>query len=327
MQELDAPANQQTPEDCGMPMNSPMSTMPPIPAKPDIPPPSLSVNINAQGMDNIEDMMKLFQKVNPDMMPKIPEPMPSISPAPSIMSIKPELPPLKMLPDFDADNDKMPGGEKDIDEPKDVMIKMGDNGKDDEEGSQPGDLGASLDRDGDGDHDMDDHKLEKDSDDEPKKEASDEEEWEDGSLDQFVNTNDANFDAEYSDDWDQAEKDFVDRVKKAGHRVSDVNRDATPVIVAMDGNDFVAWYDFENTHGFIKPVDEAWENEPNPEEKDISYMVNKLAGGMNKSHGTYPKVAVGDNPMQKITRMGEDDLRSQIRAELQKRLAEAKGAK
>jgi hypothetical protein len=31
--------------------------------------------------------------------------------------------------------------------------------------------------------------------------------------------------------------------------------------------------------------------------------------------------------MQKITRMGEDDLRAQIRAELQKRLAEAKGAK
>jgi hypothetical protein len=72
---------------------------------------------------------------------------------------------------------------------------------------------------------------------------------------------------------------------------------------------------------------EAWDNEPNEEEKDIDYMVNKLAGGMNKSHGTYPKVSGGDNPMQKITRMGEDDLRAQIRAELQKRLAEAKGAK
>jgi hypothetical protein len=72
---------------------------------------------------------------------------------------------------------------------------------------------------------------------------------------------------------------------------------------------------------------EAWDNEPNPEEKDIDYMVNKLAGGMNKSHGTYPKVSGGDNPMQKITRMGEDDTRSKIRAELLKRLAEAKGAK
>jgi hypothetical protein len=58
------------------------------------------------------------------------------------MSIKPSMPPLKMLPDMDADNDEMPGGEKD-------------------KGSQPGGLGASLDRDNDGDHDMDDHDMEK----------------------------------------------------------------------------------------------------------------------------------------------------------------------
>jgi hypothetical protein len=95
----------------------------------------------------------------------------------------------------------------------------------------------------------------------------------------------------------------------------------------MDGDDFVAWFDFENTHGFVKPVDESWENEPNPEEKDIDYLVNKLAGGMNKGHGTYPKVADGDNPMQKIKSMESSDLRSQIRAELLRRLAEAKGAK
>ena len=47
-----------------------------------------------------------------------------------------------MLPDMDAGNDDMPGGEKD-------------------KGEQPGGLGASLDRDGDGDHDMKDHDLEK----------------------------------------------------------------------------------------------------------------------------------------------------------------------
>jgi len=241
MQELDRPANQPTAEECGMmPPASPMGMPPGMPPKPETPPPSMSVNLNAQGMDNIEQMMKLFQKVNPDMMPKI-DPMPSMAPPPSIMSIKPSLPPLKMLPDLDADNDDKIGGEKDMDEPKDVMIKMGGEDKEeDDEGSQPGGLGASLDRDGDGDHDMDDHDLEPD-DDEDKK--------------------------------------------------------------------------------------EAWVNEPEEEEKDIDYMVNKLAGGMNKSHGTYPKVSVGDNPMQKITRMGENDLRSQIRAELQKRLAETKGAK
>lgn len=53
-------------------------------------------------------------------------------------------------------------------------------------------------------------------------------------------------------------------------------------------------------------------------------MNNQLAGGMNRPKGTYPKVAGADNPMQKTEGM---DLRSQIRAELQQRLAEAKGAK
>jgi len=143
MRELDQPT---TEGGCGM--DSPM--MPPplsaVPPKPDVPPPSMSVNINAQGLDNIEDMMKLFQKVNPDMMgPKEPMPMPGLSPEPSILSIKPSLPPLKMLPDFDADNDDKIGGEKDHMEP------------DGDEGPEI----KGLDRDDDGDHDMKDHDLEK----------------------------------------------------------------------------------------------------------------------------------------------------------------------
>jgi hypothetical protein len=147
MQELDKPAvEQSTSEECGMPPPGmpPMGSM----GKPDIPPPSMSVNINAQGLDNIEDMMKLFTKVNPDMMPidkpSMP-PMPSLGMPPSIMSIKPELPPLKMLPDMDADNDDKPGGEMDLppDHDKDhMMIK-------------------TLDKDDDGDHDMDDHEKER----------------------------------------------------------------------------------------------------------------------------------------------------------------------
>lgn len=72
---------------------------------------------------------------------------------------------------------------------------------------------------------------------------------------------------------------------------------------------------------------QASTTEPDEQYKDPDYMLNKLAGGMNKPQGTYPKVAGGDNPMQKITRMEEDELRSQIRSELQRRLAEAKGAK
>ena len=247
MQELDRPAIEQPTEGCGMPpMGMPPAGMPP---KPDIPPPSMSVNLNAQGLENIEDMMRLFHKVNPDMMPRV-EPMPTLTPPTSIMSIKPEMPSLKMLPDFDADNDDKIGGEKrplsmmDLDKddegPKDMMIKM-DLDKDDD-APQPGELGKSLDRDGDGDHDMDDHDIETNNDDEEDKK-------------------------------------------------------------------------------------EAWDNEPNPEEKNVDYMVNKLAGGMNRSHKTYPKVADGDNPMQKVSRMEGEDLKAQIRAELRKRLAEAKGAK
>ena len=62
--------------------------------------------------------------------------------------------------------------------------------------------------------------------------------------------------------------------------------------------------------------------EPDPEYKDVDYMVNKISGGLGKKQGTYPKVAGGDNPMQKAEE--STDLVSQIRAELQARLAEAK---
>jgi hypothetical protein len=114
--------------------------MPPAPmgmdSKPDTPPPSMSVNINAQGMDDIGELMKLLTKVNPDMINQKDAPAAPMSMEPSITSIAPSLPPLKMLPDLDAGNDDMPGGEKDIE------IK-------------------GLDQDKDGDHDMDDHDMEK----------------------------------------------------------------------------------------------------------------------------------------------------------------------
>ena len=196
MRELDQPT---TEVGCGM--DAPMAPPPlsAVPPKSDVPPPSMSVNINAQGMENIEDMMKLFQKVNPDIMgPK--EPMPSMSMEPSIMSIKPSLPPLKMLPDMDADNDDKIGGEKD--------------------------------------------RMEPDGDEEDEK----------------------------------------------------------------------------------KSKEEEYANEPDTDIKDVDYMNNKLAGGMNRPKDTFPKVSDGDNPMKK-NRFESGDLRSQIRAELLQRLAEAKGAK
>jgi hypothetical protein len=122
-------------------------------AAPSAPEPSMSLNLNAQGMDNIENLMKLMTKVNPDMINQPATPAPSLSAMPSLMPPGPSISsigdlgnldkgPLKMLPDLDKDNDDMPGGEKDIE------IK-------------------GLDRDGDGDHDMGDHDMEKD-DSEPK---------------------------------------------------------------------------------------------------------------------------------------------------------------
>jgi hypothetical protein len=152
MQQLDQPAStveQITDEmGCGSPM--PPANDPPVA------PPSMSINLNAQGMDNIEDLMKLVTKVNPDMdKPPMP-PLPSLSPEPSIMSIKPSMPPLKMLPDFDLDNDNKPGGEMDSDYDKDGKL---DPHEKDHAAEKP--LLKSLDKDDDGDHDMDDHDVEK----------------------------------------------------------------------------------------------------------------------------------------------------------------------
>lgn len=242
MQELDttpAPVAQPVQsEECGMmPPMSPSSM-----SKPDTPPPSLSINMNAHGLDDIEAIMKLVSKVNPDMEKPSMPPLPTLGAEPSIMSIKPSLPPLKMLPDMDADNDDKVGGEMDSDDDaKSMIMKM-----DKDEGDQPAGLAQSLDRDGDGDHDMDDHDMEPGSDD--------------------------------------ADSDDEENKK------------------------------------------EAWANEPDTVEQDVDYMNNKLAGGMNKPKDTFPKVAGADNPMQKV-REDSDDLRSQIRAELQRRLAEAKGVK
>lgn len=216
MQELDQPAV----ENCGM--DTAMAP-PAIPPKPDTPPPSMSVNINAQGMENIEDMMKLFQKVNPDMMPKVPEPMPTLSMMPPMGP--PDIKPInKLLPDFDDQNDDMPGGEKDslpsMDLDKDDHVEP-----DGDEGPEP--------------------KMPSDNDGDTEKEKKEKEE-------EFANEPD--------------------------EEVSDVDS------VLMKGND------------------------------------------LHKAKGTYPKVAGGDNPMQKKQFEGTD-LRSQIRAELMRRLEEAKGAK
>jgi hypothetical protein len=272
MRELDQPAQAQVQEatpvgECGDPMMGQSSMgmmgnqMPPPPAHP-----SMSVNLNAQGMDNIESLMKLMTKVNPDMinqpMPKAieiePMGMPSLTPpGPSISSIGDlgdlDKGPLKMLPDLDKDEphdepdaDNM-GGPSDMD--ADNMPPMGDLDSDDGDDVTK----AMGDIDGDGDHDMDDHEAEKE---EP-----------------------------------EGEEPEDDEKKKEGF-----------------GN--------------------AVAGSPGSDYKDVDYMVNKLAGGMNKPKQSFSgKAYRGDNPMAAGAYESRDALRASIRSELQQRLAEAKGAK
>jgi len=232
MRDLDQP----TTEACG---DAPMSMPPAMDSQPPPTHPSMSVNLNAQGMDNIESLIKLMTKVNPDMInqPSKMMPMPSMTAMPSLSPPGPSISaigdlgnldagPLKMLPDLDMDE---PHDEPDADNMGGPSDMDSDNMPDDNVDKAHGD------QDGDGDHDMDDHDMEKDDD------------------------------------------------KK---------------------NEYA--------------------NEPDEQYKDIDYMVNKLAGGMNGPKGTYPKVAGGDNPMQRVEAV---DLRTSIRNELRDRLAEAKSDK
>lgn len=112
----------QTSEACGDPqMDMPTPGM----EKADTPEPTMSVNMNAQGMDNIAGMMDLFRKVNPDMSvgdkPEMPmNPMAGMDApmiklpidADGIDNEKPD------MPDMDAGNDDMPGGEEDKEDEK-----------------------------------------------------------------------------------------------------------------------------------------------------------------------------------------------------------------
>jgi hypothetical protein len=234
MRDLDQPTTQSMPatEACGdapMPMSMPPSMNDQAPPAH----PSMSVNLNAQGMDNIESLIKLITKVNPDMInqPAKMMPMPAMTAMPSLTPPGPSISaigdlgnldagPLKMLPDLDIDE---PHDEPDADN----MGGPSDNDSD----NMPGD-----------------NDLDKDS-------------------------------SDQGDDGDDSDMEKDDDKKN------------------------------------------EYANEPEEEYKDIDYMINKLAGGMNGPKGTYPKVAGGDNPMQRVEAV---DLRTSIRNELRNRLSEVK---
>ena len=239
MRDLDQPTTQSMPatEACGdapMPMSMPPSvnSQQPPPTHP-----SMSVNLNAQGMDNIESLIKLMTKVNPDMInqPSKMMPMPAMTSMPSLTPPGPSISaigdlgnldagPLKMLPDLDMDEPKGPSDRDSMNNPRDM-----------DSDDMPGD-----------------------------------------------------------DDLDKVSSDQDDQ---------------------------------DDDNGGMEKDDEKkneYANEPEEKYKDIDYMVNKLAGGMNGPKGTYPKVAGGDNPMQRVEAV---DLRTSIRNELRDRLAEAKSEK
>ena len=130
MQQLDQPAVESAPvvtDECGEMPPAPMGNMSSM-GKPDTPPPSMSVNLNAQGLDNIEELLSLIKAVNPDAekpaMPMGGMPHIEIEPMDKPEGGMPKLGglgnldsgPLKMLPDLDADNDDKVGGEKDHEE-------------------------------------------------------------------------------------------------------------------------------------------------------------------------------------------------------------------
>ena len=251
MVELDRPTTETTApivstEACGDPMGMtpPMTDQTPPPAHP-----SMSVNLNAQGMDNIESLMKLMTKVNPDMINQ-PQggmpPMPSLTPpGPSISSIGDlgnlDAGPLKMLPDMDKDHT-----EPDAD-------NMG---------------GPS---DNDADNKIDIVKLGK-----KEEESSDD------------------------DDEDDIKKDY-----QSGY-------DAVAKVLNPK-----RWGDTDKEEAFANSLDDS-----EPETMDIDAAIPN-GNDLHKQKSMHRAAAGGDNAM----RAEGTDLRAQIRAELQQRLAEAKGAK
>jgi hypothetical protein len=77
-------------------------------------------------------------------------------------------------------------------------------------------------------------------------------------------------------------------------------------------------------------TDETFANEPNVKHQDTDTLVNFHSGGLNRQKQTFPKVAGGDNPMQKTTEDLTSSLRTQyaeFKANYESAVNEAKKAK
>jgi hypothetical protein len=126
MQELDRPVGEQLADECGaMPMT------PPAPTTPSAPPPSMSINMNAQGMESIADILKLIAKVNLDTAPEEPS-LPTMSVPPSIMNISSARPSINALSDLSDEPSDEPNDDGPI-----VKFSMDKSGKKEEFANEP----------------------------------------------------------------------------------------------------------------------------------------------------------------------------------------------
>lgn len=247
MRELDAPVS----ENCMANMAPPMAQ----PAQNLETPPTMNVNFNAQGIENIENIMKLFTKVNPDMNIPGDANMPAMSIEPLDISAIPGVEPDSMNSEPEVGPIELPTT------PSDTMIDP----------------------------------AEKDA--EPE---MDQDDADDALADEPDPQDDESPAAEFNSD-----DDYEDDEEEPGTPVSD-----------EEG---------EEEEGEEKETDEGvYANSPDEKEHDIDTMINKLSGGINDGEqGTYPKVAGGDNPMQKFnkteSKMGDvQAIKEALRKELNK---------
>lgn len=138
--QIDGVLSESAVNECGEPMGMP------APSAPSTPPVSMSVNINAQGIENIKSMMDLWTKVNPDMMPKVGNELPQVSPELSIGGPGPSI--SSPADDIKKDMTKLIS----LDEPEDEKELGGDefdndDEPEDESRSAPGEYGGEHDED------------------------------------------------------------------------------------------------------------------------------------------------------------------------------------
>lgn len=251
MQELDQPQVEAAPV-----VEQPVTECPPEGplgmdhSTPETSPPSMSVNLNAQGLDNISDILKLIAKVNPDAEKPADASIPSLSAMPSLTPPGPKIGslgnldagPLKMLPDLDSDEG--PG------EPSSIEVEP-------------------IDRDGEEDGEADNDKA--------KETRYSPDEYGGEHDEDPIGGDKPQNPPPFGDDDEENEKEaFANSVGNSEPEVGDIDD------VVRDGDDL---------------------HKPKKSFSDKPYR--------------------GDNPMAAES----TDLRSQIRAELLRRLEEAKGVK